>query len=304
MILLYHSIIPNDSPADRLCVGQALTQSAFENHIRWLANHFRIVSLAEYLENFQHAKLNKHRLIALTFDDGFRVSFECVYSFLVDHSIPATIFVSTAHLEHGELLWFSYLKALCFEKQYPAITINGSTFHLNTMEQRIRVWNEIRGLAKASGDPARFSKMLARAYPLSPEVAAFYGGMTHDQLKTAGNCSLFEIGSHTVNHTLLSLLPREMQEKEIVDSKRFLSAATGKPVRYFAYPGGDYGWDTVELVKTAGFEAAFAVIPNRSVIDYQFEISRIGIYSPSLLKLQLKTIGVADLARHFGLRVG
>ena len=49
MILLYHSVIPDDSPVERLCVGQALPQSVFEHHIRWLAKRYTIISLADCL---------------------------------------------------------------------------------------------------------------------------------------------------------------------------------------------------------------------------------------------------------------
>jgi len=304
MILLYHNIIPNDSPADRLCAGQAITQGAFEHQIRWLENHFRIVSLAEYIDCFQKTGFYKHQYVALSFDDGFRVTFQCVFSFLAENNMPATIFVSTGHLEHGELLWFSYLKALCFEKVYKTLTVNGYPFQIETVEQRIQAWNEMRVLAKTSGDPVFFCKMLAQTYPLAPEITAEYEGMTYDQLKAAGDCSLLEVGAHTINHPFLNLMSRETQQQEVIESKRILSEITGKPVRYFAYPGGEYNHDTVEFVKAAGYEAAFAVIPNHSVVDQHFEISRIGIYSPSLFKLQLKAFGVADLARRLGFRVG
>jgi peptidoglycan/xylan/chitin deacetylase (PgdA/CDA1 family) len=129
--------------------------------------------------------------------------------------------------------------------------------------------------------------------------------MTHHQLETAGAGNLVEVGAHTLTHPYLGQLTKEKQEQEIVESGRILSKLTGKPIRYFAYPSGEYDLDTLDLVKNAGYDAAFAVLPKNLGVDHdRFQIGRIGIYSPSLLKLQLKALGVADLARSFGLRVG
>jgi len=304
MIFLYHGILPDDSPAERLCAGQALPQAAFERHIRWLANNRCIVSLAEYLVGWQQRNLQKDEPIAITFDDGFGITFQCVFPFLVEMNIPATIFIATGHLEHGELLWFSYLKALCFEDLYKLVKVNQFSFPLQTITQRKRAWDELRRLAKASGDPRNYCKTLTGIYPLTPDVSALYAGMTYEQLKLASESSFLALGAHTLTHPFLDQLTKGEQEAEITESKRVLSEITGKPIRYFAFPGGDYNRDTLELVKAAGYEASFAVIPKKIGLDPLFEISRIGIYSQSLLKLQMKTLGVAGWARKFGLRVG
>jgi hypothetical protein len=208
-------------------------------------------------------------------------------------------------VEDGDLLWFSYLKALCFEKTYDMLKIVPHIFPLQHLSQRIRAWNHLRELAKASGNPVRFCKELAQHYPLHQDVIPLYAGMTHHQLGTAGASSLVEMGAHTLTHPYLDQMTKKEQEQEIVESGRILSKFTGKPIRYFAYPSGEYDLDTLNLVKNAGYDAAFAVIPkNLGINNHRFQMGRVGIYSASLLKLQLKALGIADLARSFGLRVG
>jgi peptidoglycan/xylan/chitin deacetylase (PgdA/CDA1 family) len=96
----------------------------------------------------------------------------------------------------------------------------------------------------------------------------------------------------------------EWQETEIIGSKSILSALTDREILYFAYPGGEYNHDTLKSIRTAGFEAALAIIPQKLGMEPRFEVGRIGVYSQSLFKLQMKTIGLADLGRSFGLRVG
>lgn len=304
MIILYHSIIPDGSPAERYSAGQALPQAAFERQIRWLAKHYTIVSLTDYVIAWQKREIHKEKLIAITFDDGFRMTFQCVFSFLTEIRVPCTVFVTTGHLEHGDLLWFSYLRALCFENLYPSIQANGTVFPLQTIAQRKQAWIRLHSWAKGSGDPVKFSKSFSEIYPLSSDVLALYEGMTYDQIKIVGNSPYIELGAHTVTHPYLDLLSKEEQEKEIVESKRVLAEITEEPIRYFAYPAGQYNHETLDLMKSAGYEASFAIIPKKLGLNPEFEIDRVGIYSQSLLKLRLKALGIANLARWAGLRVG
>lgn len=304
MILIYHSVFPDTCAPERWGMSPVITTNAFKRQILWLADNYHIVSLQKYLAESPKNGSIKPKLIAITFDDGFKATFQFVTPFLVENNIPVTFFVSTGHLEDGELLWFSYLKAICFEKLYQAVYVDRKLFRLQTLKQCRRSWLALVSLAKASGDPGFFSSMLAKTYPISSDVIDLYKGMTHNQLSDASKSDLLDIGAHTISHPFLHHLSREKQEQEVLGSKRILAGVTGKPIHYFAYPGGEYNLEAVETVKAVGYKAAFVVIPKHLGIDRQFEIGRIGIYSPSMFKLKLKMIGVANLARRFRLQVG
>jgi peptidoglycan/xylan/chitin deacetylase (PgdA/CDA1 family) len=303
VILLYHGVVPDDSPTAQTCSGQALRQSDFKRQMEWLAAHHPIVPLTEIAKTVSKDGSGKPQAIAISFDDGYRLTFDCVSSILMEMKIPATFFISTGHLEHGELLWFSYLKAICFLDGYQAIMVGRREYPLLSLAQRKKAWEDLRKKAIESRDPVRFCESLACTYPPNKQAVDIYGGMTENQIKQAGNMDQVEIGAHTVTHPILSRLPIDGRRNEIQQSKQTLSELAGKPIRYFAYPGGDYDQETVDLVKEAGFEAAFAVIP-QGKYDPQFEIGRTGIYSASLFKLQLKTLGFGELGRRLGLGVG
>jgi peptidoglycan/xylan/chitin deacetylase (PgdA/CDA1 family) len=71
----------------------------------------------------------------------------------------------------------------------------------------------------------------------------------------------FEVGSHTVNHANLGVVPREQACKEIFESKLVLEERLGKPVRWFAYPFGGLHHLRAELVpviQAAGYEGALS----------------------------------------------
>jgi peptidoglycan/xylan/chitin deacetylase (PgdA/CDA1 family) len=159
-------------------------------------------------------------------------------------------------------------------------------------------------LARVSGNPRAFFQKLESAYPLPAPVKAEYEGMTSEQLATLAGCDFLEAGGHSISHPYLHELSRQEQAEEIFQCKQRLAELVGKPIRYFAYPNGDYDRNTLDLVRDAGFEAAFALLPRSLGADGPFEVGRIGIYSASFLKFWLKARGVAALARRFGLSVG
>lgn len=69
----------------------------------------------------------------------------------------------------------------------------------------------------------------------------------------------FVIGSHTLSHVLLTnLTPTEIMF-QLTKSKEGIEYRLECPVKYFAYPGGDNNQQVQDLVKQAGYAAAFTV---------------------------------------------
>lgn len=70
---------------------------------------------------------------------------------------------------------------------------------------------------------------------------------------------LVTIGSHTLSHPDLTLLPQPDQQKEISDSKKVLEEKLGIKVDYFAYPDGKNDPISQQCVKDAGYKMAVTV---------------------------------------------
>ena len=298
MILLYHGIVADDAPAGRSCAAQALPIGVFTRHLEWIRRRRTLLPLAEYL-----AAPSRRRIAALTFDDGLARTFEHVEPYLRAEGIPATFFVATAHVLTRELLWFPTLDALCFEGEHLSIEAGGAVLPLGTLEERRGARRRLGALARRSGDAAGFAAALLAAYPLSERARAEYRGMTPEAVRGAAAGSLFEIGSHTRTHPYLPLAGLPAQRREIVDSRFELERITGRPVRWFAHPGGEYDRTTLGLLDEAGYTAAFATVP-RGLGEERFEIERIGIYSAPLWKVALKEAGIVPVARRLGVQIG
>ena len=302
MILLYHGIVGAEDPAERSCAAQALPLPVFARHIGWIARHRRIVPLAEYLES--RARGRTAGIAALTFDDGLAETFERVEPFLRSEGIPATFFVSTAHVLSDDLLWFTALDAICFEGEHRSVAFAGSVFPLETLEEKRSARRALGAAARESGDAVAFGRRMLSRHPMSERARRRYRGMSIGELRAAASGSLFEIGSHTRRHPYLTQTIAATRRDEIEGSRRELEAATRRTVRWFAYPGGDYDADVLRAVREAGFSAAFATVPKRLERDDGYEIGRVGIYSAPLWKVALKSAGIVPVARRLGFQVG
>jgi len=143
MILLYHNLVPSNAHKGYQLTSLNLDSTAFKNHMQYLVKYFNIVTLDEYVFEFQKRKSHKKKLIAITFDDGTATSFE--YSFPVFHelSIPATFFVTTCHLVNNELMPGWYINALCFGNIYKNIEINDHRYSLESSESQLHTRNTL-----------------------------------------------------------------------------------------------------------------------------------------------------------------
>lgn len=82
--------------------------------------------------------------------------------------------------------------------------------------------------------------------------------MSWDQVRTMQQDG-FVFGSHTVSHEPLTKLSREQIKQELADSRKEIEQQLGSRTRYFAYPTGAYNLQIEELVKQAGYKAAFTI---------------------------------------------
>ena len=290
MILTYHLIFPDSHPKDCWNAGNVIRIRDFARQMRYVKKHYQILPLDDYLEVFlSHAPLSK-RAIALTFDDcGHRI-FSLVEPVLSQERLPATFFANTSHLKDGKLLWFTYFNALCFEKAYSSINIKGREYPLRTKQQCFQAWQDLIHQAQISGDAIAYSESISAKYPLPAEIRQNYLGLTEEQIKRIGSSAQFALGGHTHHHPYLTQLSPEEQQEEIIENKRLLEQISEKPVRCFAYPGGKYTREVIDIVKVCGFSAACAESP-LNLGEPRFELPRTGIYSPSMAKFILKLKG-------------
>lgn len=85
-----------------------------------------------------------------------------------------------------------------------------------------------------------------------------YRFLSESQIQKLSEESLCTIGSHTVSHPQLNSISVTDQQLEISQCKEWLEGLVGQQVNYFAYPGGEYNSDTLDVVRQCNISAAFA----------------------------------------------
>jgi peptidoglycan/xylan/chitin deacetylase (PgdA/CDA1 family) len=301
LILLYHRIFPDSTSKSQWYSGPVLRFSDFKNQINWLQKHFNIVPLAEIVRMRKAGKRDHGKMIALTFDDGFQSYYDFLIPYLEENKIPATFFITTGHLLNGELAWFSYLNALCFERIFEKIALDGQEYDLASEKASRATWKTLLSHIKRSKSPHTFLSEFSKKYPIPSEIKNNYLGFSKDQIAFIGRSKVLEVGGHTVFHPFLNTASDQLQIFEINENKRMLEDCINSKVRFFAYPSGAYDTTTIRFLKEAGFEAAFAVNPKNHSDDKNFEFERTGVYSKSILKVRVKTSPITRFFRKNGL---
>ena len=69
----------------------------------------------------------------------------------------------------------------------------------------------------------------------------------------------FSIESHTVNHKPMTELSDEQLRNELIESRKQISDKLGKESFFVAYPTGTYNLHIAQMVKEAGYKAAFTI---------------------------------------------
>lgn len=93
-----------------------------------------------------------------------------------------------------------------------------------------------------------------------------------------------EFGGHSMTHSKMSQIPKDIAEQEIIESRDILEQKLGKKMACFAYPYGDRDQGVRDFVKNAGYE--FGVATDSGDISFQedlYNIRRIGIFSTNNL---------------------
>ena len=82
--------------------------------------------------------------------------------------------------------------------------------------------------------------------------------MTWDQIREMQQNGIV-FGSHTVHHKSLTSLKKEQIISELTQSRADIAEQLGSQPKYFAYPTGTYNSDIEEMVRLAGYKAAFTI---------------------------------------------
>lgn len=282
-ILVYHrvhaqvdAIFPAEQDAAR-----------FERLMRFVAQSFRVLTLGEAIRRLQRGDLPPRALV-ITFDDGYADNVEVVLPILQRYGLVATFFVSSGFLDGGRMWNDSVIEIVraCRQAELDLATFDlGSCSLAGPAARRLVIENLLPRVKYLNLDEREAA--IAHLQELSdvPELPTNLM-MTSEQLRQLHRAGM-EIGGHTVNHPILTMLTPAEAENEISSGRARLQEIIDAPVDVFAYPNGnpdcDYDCSHVELVRRLGFAGAVSAEPGVAQAgDDMFELPRFSPWGRSL----------------------
>jgi len=232
VILCYHNVVADEGPAHGE-PGLHLSRQRFARQMRWLAHHYTVVSLREFVDRLL-AGGPLRWVAAVTFDDGYAGVFEHAVPILRTLHLPATVFLVAEALRQRAGFWWDR----------PKIVASA------TPMRRERWLNELRGDAQAI---------------LSEPASAVEDGLPPAWRPASGSAIRsclgegIRVGVHSATHRSLPTLSDVELEYEIVTSRTIVQRAVGESCEFFAYPYGHWDARVRALVHAADYRAGLSL---------------------------------------------
>ena len=289
-VLMYHRILPADDPR-AACEepGMMVTPATFAAQLAQLQQLFTVVSLQQWVNDWQQGKPLPAKACAITFDDGWRDNYEFAFPLLKEANCPATIFLVADHIGTDKQFWPNRLASLLMK-------------HPQSLQQQAWAWlRQLMPVLPAAID-TRDQMAAIINHCKSRTDQWLHQQLDHTEKQLGGTTSvpamldwqqvnemqasgLIEFGSHTLSHQRLTdAVDPATLKAEIADSREQLTTRLQQPVQTFCYPNGDLCPAALAEVK-ANYQCA---------VTTRTGINRVGDFDP----LQLQRIGVHEDISH------
>lgn len=279
-ILIFHRVLARPDPL----FPDDLAADDFDLICTRARRLHNVLALDEAVRRLRDGKLPE-RAAAITFDDGYADNHDVAMPILARHGLPATFFIATGYLGSG-VMWNDWIIEAVRRTARASVQLAdvapgpAEALALGTPSERRHAIRRAIGRAKYLEPLQRQEFVRAFAAVLGAEdpPQLMMSPAQVRQMRMGG----MQIGAHTVSHPILLGRDASTVRDEIVGSRDALQALLDEPVRLFAYPNGkagvDFGPDTTELVRQAGFEAAVTTEPG--VADVHTDLMQLPRFSP------------------------
>jgi peptidoglycan/xylan/chitin deacetylase (PgdA/CDA1 family) len=295
-----------------------VTMSEFRQQMNELLRWFTPISLTDFREWVHGAKPLPCNPVLITFDDGYLNNLTQAAPVLAKLGIPATIFLTTGYIGQRRILWPTeiYLRIFLWARTRVPLPHGGDAELPKSQRTRAEFAVAIEETCKqlSFDDCTAYLQCLgSRNEDLADRLEAEFGGcgrelfafLDWDQARTLAQ-SGFEVGSHTVEHPILSRASRARVESDLQISKEIIQRELGRECFAFAYPNGrlcDVSHTAIEAARKTAYEMAFLLtggLTDRSVAPLLFD----RIWIPGRLsraEFQTRASGVHDGLRRLSL---
>jgi peptidoglycan/xylan/chitin deacetylase (PgdA/CDA1 family) len=310
LIVSYHRVVKDfTGELQRSIPGLLISQETFRRHLEEAAAAgYEFATIGDAVEVMTGRRAARRDLCIVTFDDGYRDVYRYAYPLLKRMGIPAIVYLPTAFIGTKRRFNHDRLFHLVREAKQRRLRLYFTALPGPALTLLEPILAERKTLSAALDDfigeyPSSvlvevieaLEQELGGGAELLPEQGDL---MDWDEVRRMARDG-FVFGAHTLGHTVLTLEPQEVVEREILESKLAIEREVGVPVRDFAYCNGWYSDEIIRVLRAHGFRSGVTTedVPNRiggdpftlkrKVLWENFSIGMLGEYSAALTGCQL-----------------
>lgn len=237
----YHLISSASQKRSYYFDSKGISVREFEDHILFFKKYYDFISLEEALKISDTGSSLRNKIV-LTFDDGFSELYSYVYPILVNHNIPASVFLISNCIDNKDLMWRNkllHLTKIAGNSLGKSIQEISEEFNLNNKgNKNLLSWSskdwpmnlkdEIANRLWEKNSDISLREFLDLEQPY----------LTSDQIKEMSQNN-FHFGTHSMSHPYFSRLSYAEFEQEIDSSIKVIEEIIEKTVAAFSYPFGN-----------------------------------------------------------------
>ncbi len=268
VVVCYHGVVPDDLPEDPFRCRIAVTVSEFRAQLQSLLKTFNPVSPSDVLQWMDGGLALPPSPCLVTFDDGFRNTLTCAAPELLELGIPALVGVTTGYVGKDRVLWTQECDELILQWDAASLPMPQGMPGLpvpEDLDARAELATYVRAVCKSIPDGDRRAYLeLLRSASLPYDADAFqelYEFLTWDEVRSLHD-SGFAIGSHTVEHPILTRLTPDELDDELRQSKATIEREVGVECPWITYPNGgpaDSSPEVIAAAAKAGYKVGFTL---------------------------------------------
>lgn len=272
LVLTYHGVVRRAEDCGPHGRRNIVSCEEFETQLQILTRFFRPISVRDWVAAVDRGTPLPPRSALVTFDDGYRNNLTNAAPLLERYGVPALINVATAYIGADRPLWTDELVYRILWWPRPMLPLpDGPPRALpDDAGQRLTLAHDVRGWCKQIADTKRrayLDRLREEAMPVpgGEDDEERFAFMTWDEVRTLRRRG-FDIGSHTVDHPILSRLEPQEIVAQLRDSRLRIEHEIGEPCRCIAYPSGrsiDVSPEVYEAAAAAGYRLGFMQTPRR-----------------------------------------
>jgi len=302
-VLLYHRVVERRENGDSLVPGGSVDLYSFREQMNYVRRCCKVIEIGELCERISNAAPPDDFYVSISFDDGYKTTYDTAVPILQGSGIPSAFFLTTGLVDQTVVpMWDSW--------PFMISTIN------TPIELKLRGPLSERYDLRQEAEKRRLMSRLTVVVAQDPDMREDLHGVlaqmaeveclprffiNWEEARTLSEMQGITIGAHSVSHGAFGY-NGEAMKKEMAASRDILHVRLGREIHFYAYPFGTkrrLKGSLYQEAEKAGFRAAFTALEGYNRPGQNpFLLRRIPILGEEPLDPFITRLRMADFLGH------